>query len=345
MPSTVASTLTARKLVDYARLFSWTRPAIGLAGYSDQPAVSFLDEVVKRIIAKSNPWKWNAQPVKGSLIPGTAGALETQPYQQDYPTNISMNTLGWLQSAVIVDINNAQQPIPILPINAVTNLLPTINTGRPLKVCWIPNALAQTAVWGRGRQGDPGPNTLIQDPLVINGGGPGLNPICAITDVNGNILAVNTYGTTGTTAPVAAPNAAAGTIVADGSVNWIVIDPNGVAFRVDAMATTQSIVWEIRILYQQKPPKITTLTSNIAPIPDDLDYLVKQGFLTYCYKQADSNKFAEEFEQWLLSIQQAMESSDREYQEFGFYPTQPVQGGYGEPGVGTWGYPGWPGWQ
>ena len=123
-------------------------------------------------------------------------------------------------------------------------------------------------------------------------------------------------------------------------------DPNGVALRVDAMATNQSLVWELRVLFQQKPPNITTLTQTITPIPDDLSYLVKQGFLAFCTKQTDRSKFPQEYAQWLEDIQSAMGSSDREYQEFGFYPAQPIQGGGGESGnAGSWGsYPGWPGW-
>lgn len=90
---------------------------------------------------------------------------------------------------------------------------------------------------------------------------------------------VTIYGVTGQTAPLAAAGAAAGTTVTDGSVVWTVQDPNGVALRVGAMATFQSLVWEMRVLYQQKPPNITSLTQTIAPIPDALNYFVKQGFL------------------------------------------------------------------
>jgi hypothetical protein len=343
MANTVASTLNAQLLVDYARTFPWTRPVLGLAGYSSQPAVSFLDEVVKKILAKTNPWKWNAQKFP---------VIETQPYQQDYPTNISQNTLGWLQAAVIADINNTQNPVPIIPINAVDRLLPTIVTGRPQKVCWITNNNAQTGVWGRGYPNDPGPNMAYMNPLVILGGGPGVNPNTAITDANGNIWVVTSYGlnnaqgVTGNTAPLAVANSPAGTTFLDGQITWTIVDPNGVALRVDAMATYQSLVWELRVIYQQKPPNIKTIGQTIAPIPDDLDYLVKQGFLCFCTKQAARDKFPAEYAQWLEDIQGAMGSSDREYQEFGFYPSTPIQGGGGEGGnVGTWGYPGWPGWQ
>ena len=122
--NTVSSTLNAQKLIDYARLFPWTKPVFGLAGYTDEPAVSFVDDIVKKILAKSNPWKWNASKMPNIL---------TQPYQQDYPTNVSMNVMGWLQAGIISDINNQSQPQPKIPITVVQSLLPTMATDRPGK--------------------------------------------------------------------------------------------------------------------------------------------------------------------------------------------------------------------
>lgn len=341
MPNTISSTLTAQLLVDYSRTFPWTVPVLGRAGYTTQPAVSFLDEVVKKILAKTNPWKWNAK-----VFP----SINTQPYQQDYPTSISQNNLGWLQSAVIVDINNTSNPLPRLPINAVDRLLPTMVCGQPQKVCWITNSTAITGIWGRGEPSDPGPNAQYTNPIVLQGGGPGNNPLTTITDPNGNILVVtsygpgNTQGVTGNTPPSLPPNSAAGTQFVDGQITWSVVDPNGVALRVDALATNQSLVWQLKVLYQQKPPNITTLNQVITPIPDDLNYLVKEGFLCYCTKQTDRAKFPAEYAQFLEDIQIAMGSSDREYQEFGFFPSSPIQGGGNAGGVGSYGYCGWPGW-
>ena len=336
MANTSSSTLTTQQLIDYARLFPWTKPAVGLAGYSKEPALSFADDVVKKILAKSNPWKWNA-----AKFP----AINTQPYQQDYPTNVSQNTLGWLQAAVMIDINSNQNPPVMPPLTVVQNLLPTFIANAPQKVSWVVNKLAQTATWGGGGPSDPGPNTVYQDPIVLHGGGPGSNPLTSVTDPNGNIQVVTTYGVTGSAQP-AWPSAGAqsGTTTQDGSVVWTVVDPNGVALRLDALATNNSLVWQIRVIYQVKPPNITALGQTLFPIPDDLSYLVKQGFLAYCYKQSDSAKFAQEYAQWLEDIQVAMGASDREYQEFGFYPAQPLQGGTTDSTSGLWSYPGWPGW-
>lgn len=328
MANTVPSTLNAQILLDYARLYPWTAAAIGVAGYSDEPAVSFLDDIVKRVLNKANPWKWNEV-----LVP----VFYTQPYQQDYPTSISQNVMGWLQECTMVDINNVtSQSQNVPPVQCVARLLPMWVPGFPTKISWIPNSTAITSTW-------PGPGITFKQPLVSLGGGPGGNPPCAITDGNGNIWVVTGYGTTGSNPVTSAANAAAGTVFNDGSVVWTVVDPNGCAFRLDRIASFGSNVYQMRPTYQQKPPNIVSLTQVITPIPDDLSYLVKQGFLAFCYKQVDNAKFQVELAQWMQDIKEALGASDREDQEFGMYPDQGIQDG-GCGGDGGNGYVGWPGW-
>lgn len=313
--------------LDYARAFPWTTPILGQSGYHAEPSISFADDVVKKIFAKANPWKWNAFP---------APVFYTQPYQQDYPTSLSQNDLGWIMNGTIVDINNASQQPPVQPpIRAVQNLLPTSSCGNPNQYCWIVNNLALTGNW-------PGKGITYTNPLQVLGGGPGNNPLTAIQDSNGNIQVVTTYGTTGQNIPTwPAANAPAGTVTQDGTVTWTLQDPNGVAFRLDRLATFGSQVWQVKPTYQKKPPNITSLNQTFSPIPDDLSYLIKQGFLTYCYQQIDSGKFQEQFALWEEAIKTAMMGSDRENQEYGFYPAQPIQGGGS---TGQYGYPGWLGW-
>lgn len=326
MASTVPSTWNGQRLLDYARLFPWTTPAIGVSGYAYEPTLTFLNEVLQRFMNKANPWKWNENKFP---------LFYTQPYQQDYPTSISQNDLGWLQDAVMIDINNvttSSQNIP--PMTVVSRLQQAFVPGYPTKLCWIPNSMAITSTW-------PGTNVTFQNPLTSQGGGPGGNPPCAITDPNGNIQVVTTYGITGGSTPSwPAANAAAGTVTTDGSVQWTVQDPNGVALRLDRVASFGSNVFQINANYQGKPPVITTLKQLITPVPDDYIYLVKQGFLAFCYKQVDNAKFQAELAQWLLDIKEAMGASDREDQEFGFSPVDSIQ----DAGETENNYPGWPGW-
>lgn len=327
------STLTVQQLIDYARTFDFTHPTVGLAGYDDEPALSFANDIIQKIMAINNPWKWNSY---------VAPVFYSQPYQQDYPTSISSSTMGWLESATITDINNpagTPQFFVKPPMQCVARLLPSYVLGIPTQMSYLLNRNAVTGVW-------PGANTLYQNPLVSAGGGPGQNPLTAITDPNGNIQVVTTYGTTGSSIPAfPTTGAAAGTTTTDNTVVWTVMDPLGVAFRLNALASFGSNVWQFNVTYQQKPTQITTLSQTFAPVPDDLNYLVKQGFLAYCYKQSDKKTFQIEYAQWLEDIQQALESGDRETQTFGLYPDSSLQSpGRGAGGVGTYGYPGWPGW-
>lgn len=323
------STLNAQQLLDYGRLFKWTTPVLGVAGYSQEPAVSFLDDVVKKILNKANPWKWNQT---------VAPVFYTQPFQQDYPTQISQSVLGWIEACTMIDINNLTSEPPVQPpVKAVARLQPTSKCGYPTKISWVINSSAITGSW-------PGSGIPYISPLVSQGGGPNSNPLTAITDPNGNIQVVTTYGVTGPGPTWPAALSSPGTITNDGTVQWTLIDPNGIAWRLDSLATFNSNVWQMNPVYQNKPPNITSLKQTISPIPDDLSYLVKQGFLAYCRKQVDDKMFQSEFMQWMQDVQEALGASDREDQEYGFAPSQglanPGMGG----GTGSYGFPGWIGW-
>jgi hypothetical protein len=136
---------------------------MGIAGYTDQPALSYANDIINKILARSNPWKWNAAKVTPFL---------TQPYQQDYPTNICARDFGWLQTCVALDVNSTSTPRAILPMTCVQAMLPTFLTNRPSKLTWLYNSVCQTGSW-------PGPDTTYIDPLVANGGGPSSNRLTA----------------------------------------------------------------------------------------------------------------------------------------------------------------------
>lgn len=328
MANTTSSTLTPQLLIDYVRsVYDKSTATVGLAGYEDEPALSFSNDIVQKVMNPNNPWKWNSY----NFTP-----FYTQPYQQDYPTSISQNTVGWLENATIININSVgSRPLPQPPIRCVARLLATSLTGIPGQICWIPNRNAILGTW-------PGAGSVYTNPLTSAGGGPASNPLTAISDTNGNIQVITTYGTTGSTQPSwPAANAAAGTVTNDGTAAWTVQDPNGVTLRLDALAVNGSPVWKVLPVYQQKPPLITTLSQTFDPIPDDLGYLLKQGFLAWCYKKGDPKMFQQEFLQWMADIKEAMGASDREPQEFGMYPSEGIAA---RRGCGGYSYPGWPGW-
>jgi hypothetical protein len=133
----------------------------------------------------------------------------------------------------------------------------------------------------------------------------------------------------------------AGATFTDGSVTWTVVDPNGVTFRLDAMATNSSTVYQIRVDYQQKMPSITGLAQTFAPIPDEFSWLIRKGFLTYLTKHAGKADFTQQFLEFQAAIKRAAGSSDREEQEFGFAPAEAIQSDGPQPASGgCWWYSG-----
>ena len=103
MGNTNSSTITPQYLIKYARTFDWCRPVVGEVGYTQEPALSFANDIMQKIIAQNNPWKWNSYQVP---------VFYTQPYQQDYPTSVSQDAMGWCESGTFIDINNTQTPKP-----------------------------------------------------------------------------------------------------------------------------------------------------------------------------------------------------------------------------------------
>ena len=325
MANTSQSTIEVQYLVDFARTYPWTTETIGLAGYSASPAVEIANDIAQEIMSETVPWKWNSY---------NAPPFLTQPYQQDYPTSLSFNNVGWLESAIIIDINNNSLPTPQAPLKVVKNLQPSSVCDIPSALCFILNRNALTGV----RQA----STLYTNPLVSAGGGPNSNPPCAITDPNGNILVITGYGTSGSTTPTwPAANAAAGTNVTDGGVTWAVVDPNGVCFRVNAKSTNGSTVYQINPTYQLKMPLITGVTSLFNPIPDELGWLLRKGFLAYLSKHAGQKDYMAQILEFRAAVKIASGASDKEEQEFGFAPSEPIQGGPGMgPATGLWWYGG-----
>jgi hypothetical protein len=170
------------------------------------------------------------------------------------------------------------------------------------------------------------------------------NPICQIEDPNGNLLVVTTYGTCGNITPSwPATNAAPGTTVTDGSVVWTVVDPNGIGIRILPVPTSQGVIFQFRIVGQQKTPVLTNLSSTLAPFPDKYEPYFRKGVIAQCYQYSSDMKVQAKFENawklWLAGLSTLRELQDRELEENRFTPERGIMGGR----KGNW-YPGaaWP---
>jgi len=339
MPNSI---LTIQSTLDFCRSYPVLSSVLGnpVAGYGtgqSSTAVTIANEVMSEILAEPFNWKWNRV---------IAPAFLTNSLQQDYPTNIS--NLAWIEDAYRIDINNTCNPKPILNIEVVRELLPTSYQMTPQQISWVPNSEAQLGTWTANQ---------------TYASGIGLNampaqPFTAILDSNGNIQVITTYGTTGSTEPGAAvgfgmgfgenfggsttpcpswltPSESAGwtkwpnRTTVDNTVIWTMVDQQAIAFRLSPLPPTTGTLWQVFAIYQKKPQLITSLASTWAPIPDELAYVYRQGFLAKALKCADDPRYEREYMLFQALIQKALGSSDREAESFGMYPGRSIQGSSG----------------
>lgn len=283
-------------------------------------------------------------------------------FQQDYFVP-GVVTLGWLESCWANQFSSTAQPKPKMPVEVTRDTIVMTNQpGYPAKICWLPNKLLMTGTWGATEistitgQNNPGPGVVYTNPLTATTGPS--NPITQITDPNGNLWVVTTYGTCGNTQPswpstpsfptYQNPNTAA-TTVTDGTVVWTAVNPNGQGFRINSIPPQQGMVFTINPIAQSRLVQFTTLGQTLEPIPDDYYQYFLDGCLAQCYRRHPDAKvrarFKDEWAIWLRSLDMAVRQENRENTDYGFVPGQSIMSG----GFGYWqqnpAYPfgGWPG--
>lgn len=315
--------MTLQSVVDYTSTIGDLCVQLSTGGYSSEPALNIANDVMTELLSQRFNWKFNR-----IVIP----PFVTNSWQQDYAMNFA--NIGWLEHGVAVDVNNTALPKPIFWLECVRDLERTsAQNGRPAKVCWLPNDQMLQGEW-------PGAGKTYTDPIGI--AQTPANPPTNILDTNGNILVLKQYGVTGNAAPAATENSPAGTEVEDGTCKWIVVDKKGQGMRLWPLPSQSAVPYQIYVIAQARPPKFTSLSQLINPIPDDYAKYFRDGFIAYCHRHSAApmvkQRFQKERENWLQSIAQARGQGDREKDDAGFVPTSNVmQSAY----VGQLG-PAWP---
>jgi hypothetical protein len=363
------SSVKLNQLVDDANSMGDLAPALATGGFSDAPAISIANDVMAAMIlggAQGQPLnhKWNRINV---------APFPTISYQQDYLTNIV--NLAWIESAWATNINQTQVIKQKVQLEVHRDLLVTYwQYGYPGKICWMQNDTLSTGVWGLHPFGptagnpsgettsifgnitglqNPGPGVIYTNPIGASPSGP-INATTNITDPNGNLWVVTTFGTCGTVQPTwpttpvyptyNSPSTVA-TTVTDGTVVWTAINPKGQGFRLNPIPSQTGCVWLIQPVCQARAVQFTSLTQTLDPVPDDYATYFKQGFFAQCYRRSPDPKvrakFADEWRLWLDSLNRSVLSGQRETDDMGFYPSNSIM----DSGVGcyqwfpTIGYP------
>lgn len=83
-------------------------------------------------------------------------------------------------------------------------------------------------------------------------------------------------------------------------------------------------VWRAYITYQAKAPLKTALTNTWTPIPDELAYVYRQGFLAMALMHADDVRAPIEYQKFQLMIQKALGQKDLELQHESWFPDRAI---------------------
>jgi|ERR1700721_2859598 len=305
----------------------------GAVGYSTEPFLTILNEIVSRILDENMPWKWNRY-----LIP----PFLTVSLQQDYCTQIT--EIGWLENGWIVDINNSTSnsngaPKPVRPLETVRDLTQTSAQNVPFQVSYIPNYQAYMGSWQANTAYGCGYGNATLPK----------SPIQQFIDSNGNILYIDStnlgltiespgytgptiippgffpYGTSGNTQPAAPVNATPGTLVQDGSVVWTVADPQSYALRMSPLPALNGLAWLCYIQYQQAPISLPIM-SSVLTIPFYMLFLLRAGVRAALTRENDLAKGQAMYAEWEEQLMRSLRGADRQQEDNELYCNQTILG-------------------
>jgi hypothetical protein len=358
------STITLQQILDKVRPLGDVSAVLNTAsGYQLEPFITICTDVMNEIFSQPFPYKWNEVNLP---------LFYTNSFQQDYvllnADGSSFFNVEWLERGICIEFTSNTLPKPwgyvecgreqtqatgsLTQIGMWNNPVFTANT--------LPNSLMYYGTWGATLTGssslgnDPGPGSVYTNPLLELE--QTSNPITQIQDANGNLLALYTYGTEGSTAPLAAPNATPGTLATPGSgatTQWVVVDPNGTGIRLLPVPSQLGVVFQFRLVGQMPAPNFsyqssqavgTVLKQTLAPFPDKYEPYFRQGVIAQCYRYSTDAKVQAKFEKnyalWQKSLVNLRALQDRELEENRFTPERGIMGGGRS--NGTFAGPFWP---
>lgn len=348
------STYQLSKAAQWVRTFPDLAPIIQspAGGASLEPALTIANDVMIDMISQACNWKWNR-----FILP----AFYTNGFQQDYALPGVVN-LGWLEHGVLIDINNTAIPKPVWPLEVVRDLeFTSAQYGRPGQISWLPNDQLYYGTWGATNTGNttiglnPGPNMVIGTLLGVYAAP--INPILQVQDAFGNLWVLTTFGTTGSSNPFASnvnptyptsinPTQTA-TTVTDGTVVWTAVNPKGMGIRVNPIPPQTGIVYKFYVAAQYRAFAFSggpfqNLQQTIEPIPDDFAKYFRDGFVAMAAAHSQDPKVRAKFQDlygmWQKSLMDARKQMDRERENCGFAPANPIMQGPDFLNVG----PAWP---
>jgi hypothetical protein len=315
------SSVTLESVYDAIAAKTVPDPRNAPSGYGDALALELANEVMADLLAGAVDARGEVTRFNWKFNRAVAAPFQLNSWQQDYPQPAQAGgVIGWGEDCDILDINNTTMPKPLNWDGAVTwkKQLPrtSLSGWRPRQICWMYNADLSYGTW-------PGAHVTFY-PLQPAPGANQQNPIASMVDANGNLLIVTGYGTTGLTAPAVAALSPEGTAVTDGTVTWKVVSPTSQGFRVDWLPSATSPNYQLIPYFQIDPPKFTTLSQLLNPIPDSFSRHFYAGLEAAMFKASqnpgDMKRGQAAMMDWLKGLVVMTGQANKEPDAYAFIP-------------------------
>ena len=336
------STRTVQQTVNLASTHIELLPIAGVGGYTNEPALSLCNDVMQTILAStfempngtvlSLDWKYNRAEMP---------MFVTSPNRQDYLfAGATFFSLGGNACGAGIDLttNNA---LTISGATVTIKLLESYN-GAVGDVCYI---LGTSSNYDSVFTSNGGNNAGFSGNIYT----------IAVISADGKTITATLTGTASGTSGSAGINdfgwLASATIIGIGNGGAILptrhveavrdIQPYGYAnipqkvcvlqdlgtgvLKIRFYPVVGSTVWGANLVYQKKAPLITSLAGTWTPIPDELSYMVNQGFLAKAYRYVDSKRSEIEETKFMNTLRRALGADERETPDVGLYPADGLQ--------------------
>jgi hypothetical protein len=311
------STVTVQQVVNYASQHTELMPIVGVGGFSNEPALSFANDVLSELLAQPFPWKFNRK---------VAPILVTQQWKQDYKfagasafTQNGGAAIGLASANAITEAANTVTVNTIEPhnFNVGDTVFMTGNTVAAYNSAFssTPSGSSWTGGW-----------TILSTPSTTSftfthatsglaaSGAPGITDLGwleSATMVNMNDTAAGQYVYYLQAVRTLEP--ASRQFIPD-RVSVLSDDGAGtITVRLRYLPGPQPL--GVTLVYQIRPTLLTSLSATWAPFPDEYAYVYRQMFLAHAFRFANSARADVEYQKAMANVAKALGSNDREQSE------------------------------
>lgn len=315
------STITGTSILNWCSTHAELLPLTGVGGYANEPGISIINDALSEIINDENDWKWNRVELDPTVAP-----LVTSTNKQDYlfagasafvlAANPSGGSPAVQSSGGAIDLASAnaiQVSAGVVTVNTLEAHRFQVGYTVYLLNCVFPTQ--GTASLYNASYSDNGNQTSWGNGFVITAVTAKSFSFAAVAGMNsGDVGGAPGFGANGLSAFGWLSGAQMFELNNNSSPpnyrhlkarrdlpRWSkCADPELVAMiqnlgtgvlKCRFQYVPSSDIWAVGLIFQAAKPLVSSISAagTFAPVPDSLDYLIRQAVLYRCYRYLDAN--------------------------------------------------------